>query len=62
MPKDPVILLSYVNMLLRDKYSSLDNMKDDLGSEADTAEQILNSAGYVYDKGSNSFVYGEAER
>ncbi len=56
MPKDPIILLSYVNMLLRDKYPDFDNMKDDLGAEADAAEHILNSSGYFYDKESNSFV------
>ena len=30
IPKDPVMLLSFVNMKLRDKYSSLDAMCEDL--------------------------------
>ena len=30
IPKDPVMLLSYVNMKLRDMYSTLDAMCEDL--------------------------------
>ena len=31
LPKDPIMLLSVVNMKLRDTYSSLDALCDDLG-------------------------------
>ncbi|MDE6238432.1 MAG: DUF4250 domain-containing protein, partial [Muribaculaceae bacterium] len=31
LPQDPFILLSYVNTKLRDDYSSLDSMCEDLG-------------------------------
>ena len=30
IPNDPVMLLSFVNMKLRDKYASLDDMCEDL--------------------------------
>ncbi|MEE3494717.1 MAG: DUF4250 domain-containing protein [Butyrivibrio sp.] len=30
LPKDPVMLLSYMNMKLRDNYSSLEALCDDL--------------------------------
>ncbi|MCM1484436.1 MAG: DUF4250 domain-containing protein [Muribaculaceae bacterium] len=30
LPKDPAILQSYINMKLRDQYSSLEDMCDDL--------------------------------
>ncbi len=55
-PKDPVILLSYVNTLLRDKYSSLDEMIDDLGDEAAEVEEKLKKINYFYDRENNRFV------
>ena len=30
LPEDPVMLLSFVNMKLRDQYASLDDLCDDL--------------------------------
>ena len=30
LPQDPAMLLSYVNMKLRDQYASLDDLCDDL--------------------------------
>lgn len=56
MPKDPFILLSYVNMKLRDNYSSLDALMDDLGDEVSDIPEILASIGYSYDPDSNSFI------
>ncbi len=56
LPKDPVILLSAVNTLLRDKYSSLDALKDDLGDEALDIEEKLEKINYRYDKENNRFV------
>ena len=55
-PKDPVILLSYVNTLLRDKYSSLDEMIDDLGDEAAEVEEKLKKINYFYDRENNRFA------
>ncbi len=56
LPKDPVILLSAVNTLLRDKYSSLDDLKEDLGDEALDIEEKLEKINYRYDKENNRFV------
>ena len=41
MPKDPVMLLSFVNLKLRDYYSSLDAMCDDLDIDK---QEILNKS------------------
>ncbi len=56
LPKDPVILLSTINTLLRDKYSSLDTLIDDLGDEAKDVVEKLKSINYIYDAETNRFV------
>lgn len=56
IPKDPVMLLSYVNLKLRDYYKSLLAMCDDMEvSEADITDKLA-SIGYHYDKERNQFV------
>jgi hypothetical protein len=56
IPKDPVMLLSFVNLKLRDYYSSLDAMCEDL--DIDQAELIskLEGINYSYDVDRNQFV------
>lgn len=56
LPRDPMMLLSVVNMKLRDFYSSLDALCDDLDESKSEIEGILNGAGYKYDEGQNRFV------
>ncbi len=59
LPKDPVILLSYVNTQLRDNYFSLDAMAEGLDlSKEDLNEVIetLKKAGYEYLASQNKFV------
>lgn len=55
-PKDPVMLLSYVNLKLRDFYSSLDALCEDM--DLDKAEIVdrLAVIDYHYDGGRNQFV------
>ncbi len=55
LPKDPVILLSYVNTRLRDFYPSLDAFCRDLDVERDDVETALRAIGYEYDSGENRF-------
>ncbi len=55
MPKDPVILLSYVNTALRDKYSSLDEFCAAENAERAEVEKKLEAIDYHYDQESNSF-------
>ena len=56
LSNDPVMLLSYVNLKLRDYYASLDAMCEDLDvSEADIVNK-LQKIGYAYDEERNQFV------
>ena len=59
LPKDPVMLLSYMNMKLRDNYSSLDMLCDDLEINNEELAEIigkLEGMGYKYDSGRNQFT------
>ena len=56
LPKDAFILLSVVNTKLRDRYSSLDALCDDLGEDKNEIESTLKSAGFEYNPGTNQFV------
>ena len=55
LPFDPIILLSVVNTKLRDCYSSLDALCDDLGESKEEIESKLKAVGFEYDEASNSF-------
>ena len=56
LPRDPVMLLSVVNTQLRDYYSTLDVLCEDM--QVDKQELIgkLEMIDYTYDAGSNQFV------
>ena len=56
LPKDPILLLSVVNMKLRDFYSSLDSLCDDMDEDKNEITERLSAAGYTYDEDSNQFV------
>lgn len=55
IPKDPNILLSYINTQLRDNYSSLDELCRSLDSDKNEITQKLEALGYKYDETSNRF-------
>ncbi|MDE7339328.1 MAG: DUF4250 domain-containing protein [Lachnospiraceae bacterium] len=56
IPSDPVMLLSYVNLKLRDFYTSLDALCDDMDiSEAEIVQKLA-SIDYHYDEEKNQFV------
>lgn len=56
VPKDPVILLSFVNTKLRDEYPSLEELCGALDMEEDTLRQTLAVLGRRYDPVQNQFV------
>lgn len=58
LPNDPVLLMSAVNTKLRDFYSNLDIMCDDLGVSRTELEEKLADIGYYYDGQLNQFVVG----
>ena len=55
LPKDPILLLSVVNMKLRDDYPSLDALCEDLELERMALEEKLAEAGFAYDAERNCF-------
>lgn len=56
IPKDPVMLLSYVNTQLRDFYRSLDAFCEDGGLNRKELEDKLDMIDYAYDPAVNQFV------
>lgn len=56
IPKDPVMLLSFVNLKLRDFYSDLDAMCEDLDIDPKEITDKLAAIDYHYDAERNQFV------
>lgn len=56
IPKDPVILLSYINTQLRDFYPSLEELCKSLDIDKDELENRLAAIDYRYDSDLNKFV------
>ena len=56
LPKDPIMLFSFVNMKLRDFYGSLDVMCEELDADRQEIEGRLESVGYHYDAERNQFI------
>lgn len=56
IPKDPVILLSYVNTQLRDFFDSLDALCSLRGIKKDELIAKLDSIDYHYDDHLNQFI------
>ena len=59
IPQDPVMLLSYINMKLRDEYSDLEALMEGLDISRDELEQIvskLEGIGYKYNPELNKFA------
>ena len=55
MPEDPVMLLSFVNMKLRDFYGSLDALCEECGVDKARLVEKLKKIDYVYDEERNQF-------
>lgn len=56
IPKDPVMLLSFLNLKLRDFYKSLDDLCEDMDVDRQEITDKLGNIGYHYDKEKNAFV------
>ena len=56
IPADPAMLLSFVNLKLRDYYKSLDEMCDDLMIDREELISKLSAIDYEYDAAQNRFV------
>lgn len=55
LPKDPFMLLSYVNTQLRDNYSSLEEMSRTYDFSINEVNEKLNGIDYFYDEKLNQF-------
>lgn len=59
IPKDPVMLLSYINTQLRDNYNDLEALADGLDLSKDELNEIIakiEGIGYSYKKDENRFA------
>ncbi|MCQ2334501.1 MAG: DUF4250 domain-containing protein [Paludibacteraceae bacterium] len=55
MPQDPFLLLSFINMKLRDEYSSLAELCEDMDIDQEALIKKLSDAGFVYSGANNKF-------
>lgn len=55
LPNDPMMLFSFINTKLRDNYSSLDELCDDMHVSKTGLEQKLRSVGFEYNPKQNKF-------
>ena len=56
LPNDPVMLLCFVNLKLRDYYKSLDEMCSDMEIDKNDIITKLSAIDYEYDKDLNKFI------
>lgn len=56
IPKDPVMLLSFVNLKLRDFYASLEAMCEDLDVAREEITEKLAGIDCHYDREKNQFI------
>lgn len=56
VPQDPVMLLSFLNLKLRDFYGSLDALCEDLDLNREEILEKMKQIDYTYDEGRNQFV------
>ena len=55
IPKDPMILLSYINTQLRDNYSSLEELCQAMDLDEDQIKKTLSDIGFEYEPEQNCF-------
>ena len=56
LPKDPIMLLSVINMKLRDRYASLDALCEDMDVSREEIVRTLSEVGYAYNPQNNQFI------
>ncbi|MCQ2519182.1 MAG: DUF4250 domain-containing protein [Lachnospiraceae bacterium] len=53
LPNDPIMLVSFLNLKLRDNYESLDALCDDLDVDKEALLEKLKKADFKYDSANN---------
>ena len=56
LPKDPIMLLSFINTKLRDEYPTLSALCEDLAADETAIRGRLAEIGYEYSAALNKFV------
>lgn len=56
LPKDPIMLLSYINTQLRDFYTNPEDLCAALSLDRSDLDRKLGAAGYTYDGKRNQYV------
>lgn len=56
LPTNPYVLLSVINVKLRDFYSSLSDLCEDLEEDEEEIKTLLKSINYIYSKELNQFI------
>lgn len=56
LPQDPIMLYSVINTKLRDFYSSLEALCDDMNINETELKEKLSSVGFEYNKERNQFI------
>ncbi len=56
IPQDPVMLLSFINLKLRDFYDNIEALCEDLDLDRQELERKLESIDYRYDRERNQFI------
>ncbi len=56
LPKDPFILVSYLNTQLRDRYPNLEELAADCLADPDALQEKAAAVGFRYDPEKNQFV------
>ena len=55
IPNDPYMLYSFVNLKLRDKFDSLEELCAAFDADAEAIKDKLAAAGFEYDRETNQF-------
>ena len=55
IPNDPYMLLSYINMMLRDRYDSLEKFCSASDTDMEAIKEKLKAVGYEYSAELNQF-------
>ncbi|HJC25229.1 MAG TPA: DUF4250 domain-containing protein [Candidatus Eisenbergiella merdavium] len=56
IPQDPIMLLSFLNLKLRDFYKNLDALCEDMALDKEDILEKMRTIHYTYDEESNRFV------
>ena len=56
LPQDPVMLMSVINMKLRDFYPDLDALCEDMEIDRNELESKLAAAGFEYNEDNKRFI------